>query len=439
MIKCNCEWRWTVIILGSSLIVTACKISSTATSNLAPPVGNSSDLQYVVFTHNEGKTNLNDKIFLYKVREDGAGMTAVATSGQSNNFQAVSPSGRVIYQNVDISGFSTLYSVAADGSAPIPLLTSSSEYWVDAVTPDNHVILKRVFGPFPQNWDLHSVPADGSLPPVVLANTAQYEYFFAATPDNRVIFTTSDITQPIKSIKADGSGLVLLDTQAGTNPNITPDGHVIYSKTTPDVHLDLYSAVADGSAPATILDATPSSDKIFVGATADNRVIYELISGVGRDLWIVNPDGSGRVQLTHTPEQEYFAAPLEDGRIVFEIVVNNQRDVYVINPDGTGLVPLATSSDDERVVGVYKSERIVYRRVVNGQNDLYSVKPDGSGTVVLADTPTADDSFRAITRSGRVIYETGELSLNLYSVFLDGSGNIPIADSPQHDTFGGLL
>ena len=441
MIQYGCKQYGWVVIIAVSLVMTSCDTTNSSSQLPVdqPGAGNPGDLQYVVFKTYEGKTSGNDRSFLYKVREDGSGLTAVATSGRLNDFRAISPSGRIVYQNLDSFGQHTLYSVAADDSPPVALLSPSQEYRSEAVTPDDHVILKRELGSFPQGGDLHSVPADGSAPPVALANTADTENFFAVTSGSRVIFVISTVRSPINSINADGSGLVTLVMDSASFPHITPDGHVIYSKASPGVDQHLYSLLADGSGPIIPLDETPNSNKTFVGTTADNRVIYELITGVGRDLWIVNPDGSGRVRLTYTPDREYFAAVIDDGRIIFETVVNNQRDLYIINGDGTGLVPLATSTDDERFAGAYKNERIVYRRVVNQQGDLYSVKPDGSGIEILANKATEEDTFKAITRAGRVIYETIGVSLDIYAVNLDGTGTTPLAVFPQHDIFGGLL
>lgn len=56
-------------------------------------------------------------------------------------------------------------------------------------------------------------------------------------------------------------------------------------------------------------------------------------------VWMMNSDGSGKRQVTQTPNGEKLSAWGPDGRIYFEPFESQER-TWVVNPDGTGQRPL---------------------------------------------------------------------------------------------------
>jgi Tol biopolymer transport system component len=60
------------------------------------------------------------------------------------------------------------------------------------------------------------------------------------------------------------------------------------------------------------------------------------------DMFVVNTDGSGEVQLTHTPEHESFAGwAANSKRIAFSVLNDNACSLYIVEVDGANLREMA--------------------------------------------------------------------------------------------------
>lgn len=129
-----------------------------------------------------------------------------------------------------------------------------------------------------------------------------------------------------------------------------------------------------------------------------------ILFNSGRDLWVINSDGSGLKQLTHfkSDEARSHAYPSPDGnRIAY---VNHRQlegspllhpNVWVMNADGTGVMPLtaelkrmfgpiAWSRDGHKLAAVStltdfdEDKQIKYLT-----SDIFMVNTDGSGAKLL--------------------------------------------------------
>ncbi len=115
-------------------------------------------------------------------------------------------------------------------------------------------------------------------------------------------------------------------------------------------------------------------------------------------IWRINTDGTGLVQLTRGPYHHVGPAYLPDGRIVCATSHSGIRDEYhgypctalcIMNADGSGMHPVATNIGRDNEPAILNDGRIVFSRleVFYSRNKteltLHAMHPDGTQDVVL--------------------------------------------------------
>jgi hypothetical protein len=232
---------------------------------------------------------------------DGSGQTAIPnTEGASRpNW---SPDGKLIaYEDQGDSG-PTVFVVGVDGSSPTPLSDLGGSVYSPAWSPAGNEIATEQHYP-----NACPFPEPEECPPdtVVLTVRAYPSGATAATPGgsgvdsdwspdgSRIVFADGGIR-----IVARAGGPITLVT-SGTAPSWAPDG---------------------------------------------SKIAFED----GGDIWMVNPDGTGRVQLTFDPSIDGTPEWSPDGtKIAFTSNRDGDADIYVIDADGTDVTQLThnTTSD----------------------------------------------------------------------------------------------
>ncbi len=128
--------------------------------------------------------------------------------------------------------------------------------------------------------------------------------------------------------------------------------------------------------------------------TQDHKIVYAADgAGLSRDIYVMRPDGSDKINLTRAPGYRGNEHPAwsPDGTKIAFIGANFQTedDIYVMNQDGSNLLRLTDhpgrdydldwSPDGTQLV--YVSQSTEESRV----SDLYAVNTDGAGLVRLTD------------------------------------------------------
>jgi len=131
------------------------------------------------------------------------------------------------------------------------------------------------------------------------------------------------------------------------------------------------------------VQVSPSGLKILYG------VSYYSIdqNGSNRELFVMNSDGSGKVQLTETPENEFNAIWHPDGeRIVYLSPASGSVQAWIMNPDGNGkrqisdieggFSGLAFSPAGDRVLLIKDVQ------VVETTSDIYPDLPESDARII---------------------------------------------------------
>jgi Tol biopolymer transport system component len=197
-------------------------------------------------------------------------------------------------------------------------------------------------------------------------------------------------------IHADGSGLRRLTRNAVPDGDAawSPDGRKIAFLSRRDgTGADVFVMNADGSdqrnltrkpgnevdpawspdGRAIVFSAVPPGQPLWVGGSRS-------ASGPYRDVYVMNADGSGQRNLTHTTEAEEYGAWSPDSRtIAFSANDGRSTRIFVVNADGTGKRALTRASPE-----TFLSWSPDGRKIAFFDGALSVVNADGSGLRHLA-------------------------------------------------------
>ena len=148
------------------------------------------------------------------------------------------------------------------------------------------------------------------------------------------------------TMNADGTDQVQItfgavdDTWADWSPDGTRIAFTRFS--------DIATAAPDGSNQV-LLTPRRSTGVLPRWSPDGTRLCYTSSDRGNEDVWVMNADGSRKVDLTSTdPSQDFSCAWSPDGtKIVFVTDRTGNQDLWTMNSDGTGQNPLTATNGDE--------------------------------------------------------------------------------------------
>jgi Tol biopolymer transport system component len=249
------------------------------------------------------------------------------------------------------------------------------------------------------NAEIYAMNPDGSGVTNLTQSPAR-DLSPAWSPGGSKIAYMTDLHDPGSNLQdyyvmnADGSGPTRLTHNSGVlrppRPTWSPNGsRVAYTSNNPG-RFEIWVMNADGSDQTQLTEGedwspewSPDGSKI----TYTHRVNFP-----DDDVYVMNPDGTGRTNLTTNPAADFGSSWSPDGqKILFASDRDGDTEVYVMNADGSGQTRL-TESPGNDVSPVWSPDglRIAFASDRDGNLEIYVMNPDGSSPTRLTNNPASD-------------------------------------------------
>jgi Tol biopolymer transport system component len=271
----------------------------------------------------------------------------------------------VAFLNVSSSGSSPAQHAAASTGILMKRTSADSETAAD-IRPNGKIALLRNRG---GAVDVFVVNPSG-MTPINLTRSRANELYVDWSPNARhVVFSRfGKGAGNLFRISRTGTGLRRLTAGSPSDeaPRWSPDGSAIaFDRTVEDGQADVFVVDAGGKT-VTRLTANALGDHVGGWSPDGTKLaIYRGVLDIEQfDIWDVNADGSGEVQLTDDPGDEFSPVFSPDAaRIAFMRRLGDQWDIFVMNADGTDVTRLTDDPlDDAFPQWSPQGDRILFSR-----------------------------------------------------------------------------
>lgn len=192
----------------------------------------------------------------------------------------------------------------------------------------------------------------------------------------------------------------------------------------------LLAACALAVLAALSVDSSPPAVATFPGS--NGKIAFERIINGQRDIFVINEDGSGEINLTNNPAEDIDPAWSPDGtKIAFASNRDGNREIYVMDADGAHLTRLTNDpAPDFRPAWSPDGQTIAFRR----GDEIWIMDSDGGNQTNLSRGHTVDTSPTFSPDGSKIAFasnEGGDFEVMVMSV--SGDDRTALTDNNGYD------
>ena len=157
------------------------------------------------------------------------------------------------------------------------------------------------------------------------------------------------------------------------------------------------------------------------------------------DIWLMNKDGSGLVQLTKNQGEENLGPQWngDKSKIIFTSTRDGgNHELYIMNADGSNQQRLTNTPEEEIWPSLSTDTRYAFfaRGPKGGNHDIWRLDLVTNEELQITNTPGADELESFVNpQLTNVVYTSDRAASGIYNCFLanlDGSGVVQLTNSP---------
>jgi len=201
-------------------------------------------------------------------------------------------------------------------------------------------------------------------------NAAAAQLWLIEQPGGRARRVTNDLsTYRAIGLTQDGKKFTTVQAQGLVNLWVVPQGDASKASRLPTGNVSFYAAAGNN------LSWTP-----------DGRIVFVSNEGGNPNIWITQPDGSERKQLTTNDGANFSPVVTPDGRyIVFSTWRGDRRNLWRMNLDGSGPMQLTSGLVDSFPSVTPDSRWVIYSGQTGAKPVLWKVSIDGGTPTQISD------------------------------------------------------